>query len=360
MPNRSRILIVDDNPTNVAILEEMLEADYLLETAESGAAGLAIAPIFNPDLILLDVVMPDMDGYETCRHFRACPGLQHAKIIMVSAKTLIDERLQGYEAGADDYVTKPFEQEELLAKVRVYLRLKSVEEVDRLKSELLRWLSDEARTPLNGIMAPVQLLMTHPSMTFDEQYHYFETVHQSARRLRRLLDKVIRLSDLKAGTPSFNLTTAALGDVVRTAIGTVTADAAEKRVQLRQTLADMDPVQLDPVQMQQAITTLLQYAIRLSPIDSEVSVTLSQQDARAQLTIADQSDGIDPVLLPHIFDEFASSDGVLLTEGQGLSLAIARQIVLAHSGTICVQSIRSVGTTFTVILPAVALPVVTA
>lgn len=358
MLKRSRILIVDDHPTNIAILEEMLEADYLLETATSGADALAIAPAFYPDMILLDVMMPGLDGYETCRRLRTCPGLQHAKIIMVSAKTLVDERLQGYAAGADDYVTKPFEQEELLAKVRVYLRLKSVEEVDQLKSELLQWLSHETRTPLNGIIAPVQLLMDDPGLAVEAQQHYLAMVQQSAGRLHRLVEKVVTLSDLKTGKHPFALTIAGLSDVVRAAIAAVTDFATEKGVRLGQRLCERDAVQLDLVHMERVVITLLQYAIRLSPIDSEVFVGLSEQDTQVALTITDQGEGIDPALLPHIFDEFAPVDGVLLTEGQGLSLAIAQQIVLAHGGLIRLQSIRGVGTTFTVILPAIALPAV--
>jgi CheY-like chemotaxis protein len=137
MQRQDRILIVDNNPVNVAILEEMLGEGCHLATAASGEEALALTSDFRPDLILLDIMMPGIDGYETCRRIRATPALRHTKIIMVSAKALVAERLQEYEAGADDYVTKPFEEEELLAKVRVYLRLKSIEEVDQLKYDIL-------------------------------------------------------------------------------------------------------------------------------------------------------------------------------------------------------------------------------
>ncbi len=122
MQQSDRILIVDDHPINIEILEELLEDDYQLATATSGEEALAIAPTFTPALILLDVMMPGIDGYETCRRIRATPDLSHTKIIMVSAKAMDSEQRQGYEAGADDYVTKPFNKHDLLTKVHAFLQ----------------------------------------------------------------------------------------------------------------------------------------------------------------------------------------------------------------------------------------------
>jgi CheY-like chemotaxis protein len=116
MPHR--ILIVDDHPINIAICKKVLaNDDYYLETAVSGEEALAKVPVFQPALILLDIMMPGIDGYETCRRIRTDSALRHTKIIMVSAKSTPEDRQQGYEAGADDYVVKPFGKHELLAKV---------------------------------------------------------------------------------------------------------------------------------------------------------------------------------------------------------------------------------------------------
>ncbi|PON14647.1 hypothetical protein C2W62_27940 [Candidatus Entotheonella serta] len=132
----SRILIVDDNPSNIFVLEEMLRDSYHVETAESGEEALDIAVDFLPDLVLLDIMMPGIDGYETCRRMRENPIFSGMKIVMVSAKAMKAERLQGYEVGADDYVTKPFDDDELLAKVQVYVRLKAAEDVGHIKSKM--------------------------------------------------------------------------------------------------------------------------------------------------------------------------------------------------------------------------------
>jgi CheY-like chemotaxis protein len=112
-----KILIVDDHPVNIAIMKKILPHDCHLETAASGEETLDKVMSYQPDLILLDIMMPGIDGYETCRRIRSTPTLQHTKIIMVTAKAMPEERQQGFEAGADDYVIKPFEKQELLAKV---------------------------------------------------------------------------------------------------------------------------------------------------------------------------------------------------------------------------------------------------
>jgi two-component system sensor histidine kinase/response regulator len=161
---QNRILIVGDNATNVAILEEILGDHYRLATAASGEEALRKASEFRPELILLDIMMPGTNGYEACRKIRANAALRHSKIIMVSAKAMVAERIEGYDAGADDYITKPFDEDELLAKVRIYLRLSYLEEVDKLKSEVLMLLNHETRPPLNNIIPVIEMLLDEGPM----------------------------------------------------------------------------------------------------------------------------------------------------------------------------------------------------
>ncbi len=147
MSECGNILVVDDNPSNVFVLEEMLGETYSLATAASGEEALTMAPAFQPDLVLLDIMMPGIDGYETCRRLRTMSTLHHTRIVMVSAKTMIPERIQGYEAGADDYITKPFNKDELQAKVRAYLRLISSEEAEQKVPEVLAPPKTEVEAP---------------------------------------------------------------------------------------------------------------------------------------------------------------------------------------------------------------------
>lgn len=126
--NKRRILIVDDSPINVDILTELLEDQYELVSAASGEECLSILPQFAPDIVLLDIMMPGIDGYEACRRIKASPVGPFTQVILVSGKGSTQERLEGYQAGADDYIVKPFDHDELLAKLRVQLRLRTAVE----------------------------------------------------------------------------------------------------------------------------------------------------------------------------------------------------------------------------------------
>jgi len=119
---KHKILIVDDDDLNVEIIEEILDDDFEFRSASNGTEALEIAAFFLPDLILLDIMMPDIDGYEVCRQIRNNQKLSLTKIILLSAKQLVSDRLDGYRSGADDYISKPFDPEELIAKINVFLR----------------------------------------------------------------------------------------------------------------------------------------------------------------------------------------------------------------------------------------------
>jgi len=123
MQVKKKILAVDDDPNNIALVEELLGDDYDLRMATTGEEALEIALDFRPDIILLDIMMPGMNGYEVCQRLRERCTLKYTKIIMVSAKAAVSEWFEGYKAGADDYITKPFDGDEFQAKLRVYLRL---------------------------------------------------------------------------------------------------------------------------------------------------------------------------------------------------------------------------------------------
>lgn len=349
MQRRHRILIVDDNAINVAILEAILGEDYCLGIATSGEEALEVIHSFQPALVLLDIMMPGIDGYETCRRLRAMPSQRGIKIIMVSAKDMVTERLQGYEAGADDYIIKPFEPEELLAKVRVYLRLQSVEEIDQLKTEILTLLSDKTRNPLNGILGPVQILQSEPDLDDSMRMTLLDLVQQSATRLFDLVQKTEMLSAMKSGTWGFQPALEDLCDVVRTTSLALESRARERHIELTAELPETAVALVDWHQIQFVLTALLDNALHFNPEHSQVDVRLWRTPTAYCLTVTDHGPGIALDLLPYVFEAYSYIQHY--AEGNGLSLAIARQIVLAHSGRIHVESVPGQGATFMIQLP---------
>ena len=348
---RNKILAVDDNVIDIETIEKLLGERYDLMTATTGEDALEIAADFQPDIILLDNMMPGLDGGQVCRQIRADSGLRHTKIIMVSGKSRVSERIEAYQAGADDYITKPFNEDELLAKIRVYLRLKSVEEVDQFKTNVLTLLSHEARTPLNSLIAPAEMLMSEEEVDAEERKLLIEMMHSAAKRLHCFIENVMLLSSLKSGKWQFKPEPADLCDVVHETVCDVATKAAERKIKIEEKFDTGPTVCLDRQQIKRVITAILDNAIRFSPPGWRVDVCVWCHNADVCVSVTDRGEGIDPDYLPYVFEELSDPDIDHHSQGQGLSLAIARQIIQQHNGTIIAESAKGSGTTFTVQLP---------
>ncbi len=351
MQKRHKILGVDDNATNIAILEELLGEEYILETASSGEEALARATTFQPELVLLDIMMPGIDGYETCRRLRQDPALRHIKIIMVSAKAMLAERLKGYEVGADDYVTKPFDDVELLSKVQVYLRLKSAEEVDQLKSNVLALLGHETRTPLNGLIGPAEMLMSDDDMDADGRKVLAEMIYRNATRLHQLFEKVMMLSALRSGKVDLEMEDADLVEVVRDAVEDIQEAATSRKVKIEATFTESLLATFARTRLRMVFGAILDNAVRFSLEGGSVEIRGTTEDGCCVIAVTDHGKGIAPDFVPHVFDAFTDADTRHHTEGQGLSLAIARHTVELHGGTIDAQSVPGRQTTLSIRLP---------
>lgn len=350
MAQHGKILIVDDNPLNIEILEERLE-DYQTLAVESGEAALEIAPEFQPDIVLLDIMLPGDDGYDVCRRMRHDPSLKRTKIIMVSAKAMLEERLKGYAAGADDYLTKPFEGDELVAKARVYLRLKTTEEFSELKNDLLKLLHLETYNPLGCIISPVEMLLSSPEMPFEERKMWYEMIGRSAKSIQYVFEKVMTLGLLKSGNQEFQLEPGDPCTVVREVIMKSQATAMSRNVAIEQQLSENNLVAIDRKQLSQAFTAVLDNAIRFSPENDRVLVKIVADEQEVCMTVNDHGEGIDESFAPHIFDELTSDTMGYHAAGHGFNLAIAYLILEAHDGGIRFEQDKESGTTFFIRLP---------
>lgn len=199
MSSYHKILIVDDDPLNVEIMKEILSAEYKCLEVYSGEEALKAEKAFKPDLILLDIMMPGIDGYEVCRRIRAEETDRFTKIILVSGKSMTSDRLAGYAAGADDYITKPFNDDELFAKVKVFLKLKRLEEVNSMKRDLVDLFSHEARTPIASIVGPAEMLAESRGLDPDSK-ELADIILKGVRRIADLVNKTTMFSRLRSNT----------------------------------------------------------------------------------------------------------------------------------------------------------------
>src|SRR5258705_7204194 len=199
MALRPKILAVDAEPTNLVIIEELLGDEYDVTLLSDGRETIDTALRLKPALVLPDIMMPVLNGYELCRMLRAERTLKHVKVILVSANAKIEERVRGYEAGADDYIVKPFSPDEFRAKVRVFLRLKTVEQVDEFQSKLLTLLGHELRTPLSEIFAPAEMLTDQGTMSDSDRRNLGGIILAGATRLLRFIDSATFLASIPSG-----------------------------------------------------------------------------------------------------------------------------------------------------------------
>lgn len=344
------ILIVDDRPTNRLIITEVLGEAYHYLEADSGREALAVALRMPPDIILLDVMMPGMDGYETCRQLRLLPALRHTKILMVSAKAMAAERLEGYEAGADDYITKPFEKDELRAKIRVYLRLKTAEDINALKSQVLTFLTHTTCTPLQNILSLLSLLHNPEDLDPAERADFIACTERNIHNLTALCKQVGVLSAMQAGQWEFDWLTIDLRAVVQSALLDLKHRLTKSPGAMTILLPDKDVnASVDPQQYRELLCLLLEYILWGGAAEENIWIRLVQHSDQNVLEVTAQDWSIPAEILPQLFHPFV--DTIYHAEGWGLRLALVQAIVQAHQGAILVRSTSGGGTTFLISLP---------
>ncbi|MCP4605505.1 MAG: hybrid sensor histidine kinase/response regulator [Proteobacteria bacterium] len=349
MNSKHRILAVDDNEIGIRTITRIFSSKYSLEAAMSGEEALKLIPNFRPDLILLDIMMPGMDGYEICRRIRTNERFNFIKIVLVSGKGELEERLKGYEAGADDYVTKPFDNEELLAKVRVFLRLKRAEEVDQIKSDLITLFSHETKTPLSGVIGIADVLREDDTLS-DEARKGAEIIYKSGHQLLEFVRKTSLFCELKSGT-KLNISRGSPVQHLKNTLIAMGKNSVKKDITIRLQIKKDTLLNADWILINTVFRYILDNAVKYSPNGSKVLVQTEMENGSYHIHITNKGDGIDPEWIDSIFDEFAIRNVMNHHKGQGLSLAISKHVLDLHGGALGVESTPGNGATFTVSLP---------
>ncbi len=342
-----RILIVDDEEAIRRRLDVILSDIYLTKTVENGKEAIDILSNFQPDLILLDITMPVIDGIKTCKLIREDNLYRYTKIIMVSGEVSLDDRMNGYNAGADDYLTKPFDVGELLAKIDIMLRLKHAEEVDQILRDCFRLFSHESRTPLNGIMGFSSLILQDPKG--EKVKEFAEAIYSSGNRLLSFSDKVTRFCDVKNYQNKCLVKCNLLNYF--NGMSDNFKDVNDKQVKIVVNCPPNIEIQADWNLLSEAFKAIISNAIKFSPPNGLVNVDIEQQEKSVKIEIIDNGAGISSPALKRLFSPLLVGDIDHHVSGSGLSIATAKEIVDFHNGRIYGSNRSEGGAVFTIILP---------
>jgi two-component system sensor histidine kinase/response regulator len=371
-PNQ-RILVVEDDSALLEGVRDILElAGYEVYTATNGVEGLEALRRVTPDLILSDIMMPRMDGHQFYEAVRSHSEWLSIPFIFLTAKGEKTDVRLGKRLGADDYITKPFEEEDLLVTVgsklkrRAELRSVQDQEMFELRRTILTTLNHEFRTPLTYVTAYADMLQDSEGELSEDQFRDFlRGIQAGSERLRRLVEDFIFLVELETGearriherrrTRLDNLT-----ELVREAVYRYHGRAAQRPVTLRVEAPPVLPAVVGNADyLRDAIGRLVDNAIKFSqPDGGEVLVRVEADPAETpnrcvRVCVEDHGIGIAAEELPHIFDMFYQINRAKMEQqGSGSGLAIARAIAALHGGSIEVHSRVGEGSTFTLLLPA--------
>ncbi|GEM_PF-2419554 len=401
---RATILVVDDTPDNLALLCNLLNDDYKVRVAKGGDKALQIAASETPpDLILLDIMMPSMDGYEVCRRLKRDVRTMNIPVIFLTAKAEEEDEMKGLELGAVDYITKPISPPIVLARVKSQLALKAMadflldrnaylerevekrtreamaireiaarnrqlEEASRMKSEFLANMSHELRTPLNAIIGFSEVLRDGLIGELSpQQKECASDIFSSGGHLLSLINDILDLSKVEAGKMTLELEPLPVAPLLHAGLRVVREKSMAHRLHLVAEVADglidSGDVWLDERKVKQILFNLLSNAVKFTPEGGDVRVAARRIGREAvadgrfdhylELAVSDTGIGISAADQARLFQPFTQIDSTLARrfEGTGLGLAMVKRLAELHGGRIALQSAPGQGSTFTVWLP---------
>ncbi|WP_249222763.1 response regulator [Noviherbaspirillum sp. L7-7A] len=358
------VLNVDDNDgARYAKTRILTRAGLTVIEAASGSEALQMANEHHPDLVLLDMKLPDIHGMEVCRMLKRDAATGSILVLQTSASYLSSaDKIRALDGGADNYLFEPIEPEELVANVKALLRLGRVErqlrDADRQKDEFLATLAHELRNPLGPIRNAVELLRQLGNDAPQQQEQARQTIIRQTNHLVRLVDDLLDVSRINQGKITLRREPTELAAFIGTALETVQPIMESRRHALSVTLPPQRvTLHGDNVRLAQIIGNLLHNAAKFTPVGGQVALTAALQGDMLVIRIADNGIGIAPGSAARIFDLFAQAQHVSdrVQDGLGIGLSLVRKLVELHGGTVTVSSQgEGQGSTFEVRLPVMA------
>lgn len=394
---RATILIVDDNPTNLRVLSEVLgDIGWEVLIANDGESAIDQAMYSPPDLILLDVMMPGgIDGFAACRLLKADPRTKEIPVIFMTALTEVVDKVQGLSLGAVDYITKPFNNAEMIARVRVHLKLSALtkqlenqnlylekrvqertveleeankqlrkfeqqlrqklaqeKELSQLKSRIITNVSHEYRTPLMTILSSSELLEAYRHRWDEEkQKKHFERIRNTVLHMTELIDDVLFVNQAELDKLEFQPQALNPVNLIKELIEELRVSFDSKCYLKFNSEGDYGQSTLDAKIFRQIVYNLISNAIKYSHPGDTVKIKLVGEINQLKLQVSDEGIGISSEDKTSIFESFNRGSNVGNIKGSGLGLAIVKQCLDIHGGKIDFTSEVGIGSSFTVTLP---------
>lgn len=354
---RGDILLVDDTPDNLRVLSAMLtNQGFEVRKALNGQRAIASVQADPPDLILLDIKMPEMDGYTVCQHLKADPQTQEVPVIFISALDDALDKVRAFAVGGVDYITKPFQEMEVLARIEHQLRIQRLQQQlieqnhelvcsNRELEQFAYVVSHDLQQPLQSITGFVRLIQLNHEHHLDEvALDYLNRIYDAGSRMQRLIQDLLAYS--RVGRHDQELQPIDCNHVLKQVLDNLQMAIAEK-----QAIVSHDPLPLvmgNETQLIQLLQNLISNAIKFVPPNVTPHVKLSAQHQGNQwlFEVQDNGIGIEPQNLEQVFEIFQRTQSAKDYPGTGIGLATCKKIVENHGGRIWVNSQLHVGTTF--------------
>ncbi|HUB78796.1 MAG TPA: hybrid sensor histidine kinase/response regulator [Bryobacteraceae bacterium] len=378
LPSPPEIMVVDDQLPNVRLLEQMLaRKGYRVRPFLRGREALESARKAPPDLVLLDINMPELDGYQTCQLFKREPGLEEVPVLFLSAMGQTDAKIEAFRAGGVDYISKPFEFAEVHARVDTHLKLFTLQNrlrdqnlhleamvqartcelarahaqlarIDHAKSDFLRMISHELRTPLNGLLGAADLALSQ--LPDDAQCRELgDMLTESRTRILSLIDSALLLTQIEVEGGRFEAAEISLRDLL--------ARAAERIPQSRLAGITLPEAEIGWITgnrelLLRACQALIETASRFAAPGDTVTVSAKDYPDCLIVSIASPSGSIPPATLPRFFDLFGINEASTSAGNLGLEPAIARRILDLWGNAVAVENSPPAGIRITIRFPA--------
>jgi signal transduction histidine kinase len=371
------ILIVDDEEINVKLIKGMLaQENYNLYSAFSGQEALSLLTSISPDLIMLDVMMPEMNGFELCKKIKHNENTQIIPVLMVTALSAKNHRLMAMECGADDFLSKPVEKTELKIRVKSLLRIKKyhdelyeryeeiskqndkLQELEKLRDGLLHMIVHDLKNPLFAISGNIELLLLDKRNFSETQIPAAENCLASCKDLKEMIQQLLDIHKLEDGKLKLNKEITDLTPLIEGVVKQLVKKAEAKQISITfSNTNSISSVKLDNGLIKRVVANLLDNGIRHTPTGGKVEVTAESVKGKNSLCISikDSGNGLDPVYHRKVFSKFEQVDlnkkGVSVGTA-GLGLAFCEMAVEAHGGKIWVESEgEGKGSTFLFTIP---------